>query len=359
LRGLEQFGLSAFSDSEQVASALERVREQGDVLEALTEELVVPETHFFREREQLAHVRDALLPELVRTRPSGHRVRAWSAGCASGEEAYSLAILFDGVFEAARIVGTDLSPRLIARAKAASYRPWSFRGVSPDLIARYFVENGDLRYPIPRIRRAVDFHPLNLLADEGAYRALGLDDFDLILLRNVLVHLDRRFHPVIAERIHRALRPGGILLSAAADPHLDDLAPFEVIAGPSGVLYRKPTSGPSARCSSSAFQPARRSVVGPELPAEISIDVDAIRALADRGRAKEALGACEKALADHPLHVELRLLRATVLLELKRRKEARRALIQVLCLDPNQPIARRLLDAVELDPGEHTGEGER
>src|SRR4051812_49243791 len=99
---------------------------------------VVGETYFFREPEQLAHLAEVIIPEILDSRTQGHVLSVWSAGCASGEEAYTLAIILEemGLIGRASIIGTDVSPHYLSRAIEAQYRPWSFRGVGEERIAK-------------------------------------------------------------------------------------------------------------------------------------------------------------------------------------------------------------------------------
>ncbi|MET0398553.1 MAG: protein-glutamate O-methyltransferase CheR, partial [Longimicrobiaceae bacterium] len=223
--------------------------------EVLLEELSVGETYFFREPDQLAFIRDTVLPELAaRAGPAG--VRAWSAACATGEEAYTLAMLLgDAGCPAFRVLGTDVVRSRLDAAGRGSYRRWSLRGVPDDAAARWFGREGDRFRVRDEVRAAVGFAPLNLAAPRRAYVAAGAWGMDLVLCRNVLIYLDDATTRHVAARLMDALAPGGWLFLGASDPPLAGLVPCEVVTTAGGVAYRRPgraaapppASAPSAR----------------------------------------------------------------------------------------------------------------
>jgi chemotaxis protein methyltransferase CheR len=173
--------------------------------EDLAAELTVGETYFFRDPAQLDFVRREALPDIRRRTGDGHPLRVWSAGCASGEEAYSLAILLDEAGDDAPVFASDLSRASLAKARAAVYGPWSLRGVDAAVVRRHFRPRDGRHVLDERIRRRVSFMPLNLAAD-GYPSLAGPWGMDLILCRNVLMY----FHPEAvkhtARRSSRGLR---------------------------------------------------------------------------------------------------------------------------------------------------------
>ncbi|WP_242356993.1 protein-glutamate O-methyltransferase CheR, partial [Anaeromyxobacter sp. SG64] len=214
-------------------------------LEPFIEELTVGETWFFREPAQWALIEQVIVPEGLARRAGGPEAfRAWSTGCSTGEEPYSLAIaLHDrGVRHGVHLVGTDLNESALARARRGEYSLWSLRGAA-DARARLHLREIDGRFVLPReIAARVRFFPLNLARGEYPSRARGLADLDLVLCRNVLIYLDPALVPEIATRLFATLAPGGWLLTGAADPPLAAHAPFTVRAGPFGVAYQRPTA---------------------------------------------------------------------------------------------------------------------
>ena len=176
-------------------------------LASLIEALLVHETYLFRELDALRTLVDTHLVAAVR---AGRRARVWSAACSTGEEPYSLAMLLDarGVLDAVEIVATDLSPTVIERARRGRFGRRALRDGHPsDLVARYTESTGQGIVVSPRIRSAVQFSTLNLVA--GAWPQLGL--FDAILCRNVLIYFrDEQILRVI-DRLVGFLAAGGLL----------------------------------------------------------------------------------------------------------------------------------------------------
>ena len=195
-----------------------KLRSDRDVLDqlpALLERLVIHESFFDRDIEQLAFLDETVLPELSAV--TG-KVRVWSAACAGGEEAYTLAFMLArrGMFERCTVLGTDLSEPAIARARIGRYRAWSTR-LGPATPAARFLEVADAQFQVPaRFLDAVRFARLNLVED--AYPT----GQHLILCRNVLIYFDPRSIAIVANKLAAALDPRGWLAVGPAEPRLDE-----------------------------------------------------------------------------------------------------------------------------------------
>lgn len=186
----------------------------GGELAALLRALVVHETYFFRELPPLVELVDGHLA--ARVREAG-RARVWSAACATGEEAFTLAMLLDdrGLLDRVEIVASDLSEVAIARARAGQHRRRSLRDGYPVELATRYLEVGAQTITVaPRIRAAVRFEVVNLL-DEPAVRALGA--FDAVLLRNVLIYFRDTQVVRTLERVEQVIAPGGVLLVGVSE----------------------------------------------------------------------------------------------------------------------------------------------
>src|SRR5450432_1937067 len=136
---------------------LRLIRGDGTALDDLVDEMTVAETHFMRDPEQMALIRTEVLPGIVRRRRADAAPRVWSAGCATGEEAYSLAILLEqeGLAKGAVVLGTDLSAAALEKARAGSFSDWSIRGASPSFLEEYFRHVGRRRILVERLRNRV------------------------------------------------------------------------------------------------------------------------------------------------------------------------------------------------------------
>lgn len=204
--------LHALGESE--AGLLERLkRDDPEALRALATELTVGESYFFRDRPHFAVVE--------RAARSGRTLRMWSAGCSSGEEAYSMAIVAleasDGRC-APNVLGTDLNPTSVARARAATYGTWSFRGVPNGVRNRWFSTDGQRWRPVEQVRTCARFELGNLL--HAPPFAPG-EAPDVIFCRNVLLYLTAEAIDRVARVLTAALAPGGWLVLGPSDPLLD------------------------------------------------------------------------------------------------------------------------------------------
>jgi chemotaxis protein methyltransferase CheR len=213
-------------------------------LDQLVVELSVGETYFFREPEQFAYLRREVVPFLrarAMARAPGTNIRAWSAGCASGEEAYSLAMLLEseGLAQHASVFGTDISRAALQRAKSALYTGWSLRGVGAALARPYLVRRDTKWEVVDSIRRLVTFAHLNLALDVYPSLAAGVWGMDVIFCRNVLIYFDALTSAAVARRLFASLAPGGWLFLASSDPPLNEFAPFEIVVASEGVFYRR------------------------------------------------------------------------------------------------------------------------
>ncbi len=219
--------------------------------ERVIDALTVGETHFFRYAAQFEALRDHVLPPLIgERRAAGKRMlRLWSAGCASGEEAYSLAILLrealsDWQSWQLEIIGTDINRLLIAQARQGAYRDWSFRE-DYALYARdvYFTRT-DHRYQIHESLRAmVRFEVCSLLEKCGALEDI-LQDVDLILCRNVTLYFGESVRSWVYQQLHRRLAAGGWLFLGHADPPPPSFTPFDVYHFRGTTAYRRPLEAP-------------------------------------------------------------------------------------------------------------------
>jgi chemotaxis protein methyltransferase CheR len=183
-----------------------------DELRMFISALTTNVTHFFREDHHFKFLEAEVLPRLTAEARAGRKVRLWSAGCATGQEPYSLAITILRLFPDAathdlRILATDIDEVAIARAMRGRYTAVQLEGVPPPDRRRYFAEvgNGDMDVG-EEARRLVTFRPLNLV---GAWPFQT--PFDVIFCRNVVIYFDSETQAALWPRFHRALGPDGLL----------------------------------------------------------------------------------------------------------------------------------------------------
>jgi chemotaxis protein methyltransferase CheR len=221
-----------------LASYLQRLRAEPVLLRALIAEVTVGETYFFRDAVQFDMIRTTVLPDIVQRR-SGVPLRVWSAGCSTGEEAYSLAILLHecGLAGGALVLGTDVSNAAIEVARRGVYGPWSFRHGVDGLRDRCFARTGK-RWAIAPAHRRVAFVVHNLM--QPAPPSIMADGgFDLIVCRNVMLYFDRETVERAARLLASALAPGGWLVMSPTDPPLPNDIGLEPVLTPAGIAFRR------------------------------------------------------------------------------------------------------------------------
>ena len=190
---------------------------QAAFLERLTGELTVGESYFFRNEHHFRAMREHVLPRILRENAARREVRVWSAGCASGEEPYSLAILLDQLVGSTTgwrvsVLGTDLNPDFLHRADSGCYRQWAFRHTDIHNNRLYFSPQQDTFCLNERVKKHVRLQYLNLVKDDYPSPLSGTVGLDLILFRNVAIYLRPDVTAAIIDRFYRSLRPGGWLL---------------------------------------------------------------------------------------------------------------------------------------------------
>jgi chemotaxis protein methyltransferase CheR len=210
--------------------------------DALVAELTVGESYFQRDPDQFSFLAEHVIPRLLASRPPDRPVRVWSAGCAAGEEPYTVAMLFDelGAAVRAQIVGTDISRPRLADAQRGVYSEWALRSTPADVRGRYFRQRGRFFELSPRIRSRVDFRYLNLAEDRFPSLSAGIWGMDVILCRNVLIYFDATTVRAVAQRLIASLSTNGWLILGASDPAIGELVDCDVVMTDGGLAYRRP-----------------------------------------------------------------------------------------------------------------------
>lgn len=206
-------------------------------LEQLVEALVVNETYFFREAEQLnAIVEHVLLPLLA----EGKRPRVWCAACATGEEPLTLAMMLDerGLLDRVDLVASDISQRVLQRAQEGLYRGRALRNLPPHVEGRWLhrTEKANVVAVSPVLRCAIDWRRINLV-DPIAVTSLG--QFDVVLCRNVLIYFRDEVCIEVARRLTDALHPGGYLVVGVSESLLRFGTSLSCEERGGAFLYRK------------------------------------------------------------------------------------------------------------------------
>jgi chemotaxis protein methyltransferase CheR len=182
-------------------------------LHALADALVVNETYFFREVDQLRTLAHGLVPEILEQRGAA---RIWCAACSTGEEPLTIAMLLDerGLLGEVELVASDISRRALARASRGEYGRRSLRAAPGGVVGRWLLERGEVVTVEPSLCRSIEWRQVNLL-DAAAVGALG--SFDVIVCRNVLIYFREVVARSVVNRLAAILRPGGYLLVGASE----------------------------------------------------------------------------------------------------------------------------------------------
>jgi len=214
-------------------------------LAALHDAIAIRETRFFRVPAQFWLLRDDLLPLLWLRQGRGVQLRLWSAGCATGEEAYSLAMVaIEAALRAgasasppARVIGTDINAEALAAAQEGLYPLHALGNVPPDLRARYFDHVGEMFAISPLLRDLTTFQHADLLAPVWP---VADGSADVIFCQNVLRFLPRDAVSRVVERLYATLAPGGYLFLAPGETLPRARAPFDRVQLPSALFFQKP-----------------------------------------------------------------------------------------------------------------------
>jgi chemotaxis protein methyltransferase CheR len=212
--------------------------------------LTTNETYFFREQRQLRAFQYELLPMIHAQSLHRRRLAIWSAGCSTGEEAYTIGILVHAthlfprdrtspVRWDVRIYGSDISRRCVAAARRGVYTESSFRVTTSDMRRQYFQERPDGWHVAEFIRQMCHFGQMSLL-DEDRSRVLG--KADVIFCRNALIYLEPRSRKTAIEVLYDRLNPGGVLLLGHAESLLNVSTAFELLHLKDDLVYRRPAS---------------------------------------------------------------------------------------------------------------------
>jgi chemotaxis protein methyltransferase CheR len=216
-----------------------------DELRRLLPLVTVGKTNFFRDDRQFRAL-STLLPGLVaRAKASGPPVRIWSAGCATGEEPYSIAMTAaeaGAAPEEVELLATDVNPEAVAAAARGLYEPRRSREIPPSLLARHFDREGEawrVRTSLRRYVRAI--RPHNLVS--SAFPEPERGGWDLVFCRNVIIYFDTPTTQRVLELFHRVLNPGGYLFLGYSESLFRLFEGFELTEVAGAFLYRKPEDG--------------------------------------------------------------------------------------------------------------------
>lgn len=223
---------------------LERLRHDDDELQALVNLLTVNETYFFRDYDQLAYFAEDVLGGIMEAKEAaGERmVRVLCAACASGEEAYTLAIILRELLEGeppwkVEVVAIDINTAMLARARAGLYSARSLRDMPLSYKVRYFREVDGGYQVVPALREIIRFEHANLVVSAQMLRER---DFDVAFCRNVLIYLDPNQRERAVHELYHGLRPGGVLFIGASESIGQVSNVFDLVKMGQHYVHQKP-----------------------------------------------------------------------------------------------------------------------
>ncbi len=383
-------------------------------LEYLVARITIGESYFFRDDEQLRFLRQAWLPEIIerKYRNGDRSLRVWSAGCAAGQEIYTIAILLHELLPepqswTVHLLGTDINTDALSVAIRGQYTTWSMRATDADLRSRYFEQLGDTFRIRADLRERVKFSYLNLAEDHFPTMLSGTAAMDLILCRNVFIYFDPAVIPQVMQKFRDSLLPGGYLMLGASDLMAQANAGLELHHWGDTFCFRRtdafaapPPRPVPAAVASAPLQPAppvpappSRPVAAPPAVAEprpsrstlypeviqllraerwdaVVAKVDEMvardgmdaelaqhkaKALANLGMMEEAAQESEASLALAPLDKHTYLITALIQMELGNLEQAQEALRKALFLDSNFVEAHFQNGLLQLRQGERKG----
>jgi len=235
----------AASDSPSFGSYFTLLSADPAEAELLINSFTVNETYFYREEHQLECLTRSLLPEIIKTKRPGDRIRIWSVPCSSGEEAYSIAIwllenwrLVDAYN--VEIVGSDIDTAALAQAERGEYGKRALSRLPAAVTRAYFEEQEDSWRIIRDLRESVSFRQTNLI-DRQSMAEQRL--FDVIFCRNVLIYFDDAARSRAADHLYDALLPGAFICLGHTESMNRISTRFDVARFPEAVVYRRGKEG--------------------------------------------------------------------------------------------------------------------
>lgn len=233
-----------FDSVEQILKILRREQKSGRLHTRVIEAFATKETHFFRDTFVFEALEKFVLPEIIKCQKDKRNLAIWSAACSSGQEPYTIAMILAETFPfinnwTTLLIASDFSKEILDRAGRGDYSQVEInRGLSPELLSKYFKKQG-LTWQIDKnIRKKVDFRNINLVEAWPP-----LPEMDVVFIRNVLIYFDMNSRKMIMEKVLRVLKPGGYLFMGTAETPNTMNNHFEQIRYGRAVVYRRKAHG--------------------------------------------------------------------------------------------------------------------
>jgi len=281
---------------------------------ALIISITTGESYFFRDKGHFFLLRNIVLPDLIKKKETERSLRIWSAGCATGEEPYSIAILLDMLLPDLQgwdilITGTDINEESLKKAGRGRYSQWSFRMVDKEIRGKYFKRRQDEWEIHENIKKMVKFQYGNLIEADFFPQNPEICNMDIIICRNVFIYFEKNAVSAVLKKFQRVLNIGGYLVAGHTELYGHDLTNLHQIVSPEAVIYKKtaelkmqPAKIP---CLVNPLRPVSRlSRIKPPNPNR------EIEEYIEKGRHTEAIAKSESILITHEANYDLLCLMA-------------------------------------------------
>lgn len=323
-------------------------------MDVLIAQMTIGETYFFRDLNQFEAIRDVILPDIMERKKDARELRIWSAGCATGPEPYSLAILLaDEMADQMAgwqigIYATDLNREYLVQAAQGKYREWAFRAMQDAVRSRCFTQEGHLWAIHSRYKERIEFRQMNLIASKPPKHLLAHKPFDLILCRNVMIYFAPEVIRALIGRFHESLAVGGWLVVGACEYNAENYSAFRTIEAARARLYQKMPAVQAVK-TAAEVPPAPKppvAIVHPPVtvhpPATVhpaAEDLAGLRQLADRGDWQGAAAYGQLLLTRNGLNPTIYFYQALIFENLEKPDESERSLRRAIYLDRNFALA--------------------
>ncbi|NEO72077.1 CheR family methyltransferase [Moorena sp. SIO3H5] len=202
------------------------------------------ETYFWRDKGQFNTLKDYIIPKIIQQQNDHKTIRICSAGCSTGEEPYSLAILIHKIIPdlenwKVKILGIDINKYALETAKKGIYSSWSFRNINPDIKRDYFRVINNSYHIDDRIKKMVTFKRVNLVNDSFNNQNYDLKYLDLLICRNVFIYFDSSAKAKVLDKFYDTLKPLGYLLTGHAELYGHNLSKFQTKVFPESLVYQR------------------------------------------------------------------------------------------------------------------------
>ncbi|WP_052055606.1 protein-glutamate O-methyltransferase CheR [Myxosarcina sp. GI1] len=221
------------------------------------------ESYFFRDRSQIELLKTIVLPEIISRNQKDKKLRICSAGCSTGEEPYTLAIVLKELLPNhkqwnCKILGIDIDELALQKARSGIYPEWSFRGVEREIKQKYFHKNNQSYYLNSEFKNMVDFSQVNLVEDNFSQPRLNLRNIDLLICRNVFIYFNNDAIAKVINKFYDSLEPLGYLVTGHTEIAIQNVSKFHIRVFKESIVYQRPQTETKASVHSNSAESTKK-----------------------------------------------------------------------------------------------------